>query len=303
MYCISSGAGRCRSFRRRSTRWSRPGSIGGAVFTPLWVALIGWIGFPGAAGPIGAVMVGVLWIIAGRYLSATPQALGLPPDGSTGAVGHRQGLAPKVGLGALARDRRFVTLSVVFAFGLFAQIGLMSHLMTGLAPVFGSGDASRHRLPRHGMCGRWPAVAGCIAGMRAVRRWCWKFNIVTALDRAARVCPRRRAADRGAGHGNQSTGVRVRTGDLRFPAGSFGSVCMASVWINHDGTIRPNMRQGRSWTPCSNTVGSWCMILVPRRWITLANAVTALESITCAGTGKNVADSSVSGPVAAIVVR
>jgi MFS family permease len=131
--------------RRRAVALSHAvngSSVGGVVFMPLWVALIGWIGFPGAAGSIGAVMVGVLWIIAGRYLSATPQALDLPPDGLIGAVGHRQGLAPKVGLGALARDRRFVTLSVAFAFGLFAQIGLMSHLITRLAPVFGSGNAA-----------------------------------------------------------------------------------------------------------------------------------------------------------------
>jgi cyanate permease len=42
----------------------------------------------------------------------------------------------------LLRDRRFATLSAAFALGLFAQIGLVAHLVTRLAPVLGTGGAA-----------------------------------------------------------------------------------------------------------------------------------------------------------------
>jgi cyanate permease len=40
------------------------------------------------------------------------------------------------------RDRRFATLSIAFALGLFAQIGLVAHLVTRLAAEFGPIDAA-----------------------------------------------------------------------------------------------------------------------------------------------------------------
>jgi cyanate permease len=51
-------------------------------------------------------------------------------------------MRPPVSFAALLRDRRFSTLSVAFALGLFAQIGLVAHLVTRLAPVFGAGSAA-----------------------------------------------------------------------------------------------------------------------------------------------------------------
>src|SRR5205085_5530872 len=39
-------------------------SVGGVVFSPLWVAAIGLMGFPVAAAMIGVVMVITIWIIA-----------------------------------------------------------------------------------------------------------------------------------------------------------------------------------------------------------------------------------------------
>jgi predicted MFS family arabinose efflux permease len=43
---------------------------------------------------------------------------------------------------ALLRDRRFLTISIAFALGLFAQIGLVAHLLTRLAPEFGAEGAA-----------------------------------------------------------------------------------------------------------------------------------------------------------------
>ena len=59
------------------------GNIGGVIFSPLWAAAIGAIGFPAAAAAIGAVMATTMWLLAGRVFSRTPQQMGLLPDGDT----------------------------------------------------------------------------------------------------------------------------------------------------------------------------------------------------------------------------
>ena len=56
-------------------------SIGGFVFSPLWVAAIGLLGFPLAAIAIGVVVVATIWILADLYYSKTPESMGLRPDG------------------------------------------------------------------------------------------------------------------------------------------------------------------------------------------------------------------------------
>jgi len=118
-------------------------SIGGVVFTPLWIALIARFGFTGAAMLIGVVVLAVLWPLIGRYLGATPEVMGLRPDGDTVEAVHRpHSLGQQATLAMLLRDRRFATLSVAFALGLFAQIGLVAHLVTRLAPVLGTGGAA-----------------------------------------------------------------------------------------------------------------------------------------------------------------
>ena len=110
-------------------------SIGGLVFTPLWVALIARFGFPMAAAIIGVAMAAVLWPVAARYLRRRPKgtaAAGAGPDKA----------APPLSRAALLRDRRFVTMSAAFALGLFAQIGLFAHLLARLAPEFGPTGAA-----------------------------------------------------------------------------------------------------------------------------------------------------------------
>jgi MFS family permease len=56
-------------------------SVGGVVFSPLWVAAIGLLGFPGAAIAIGLVMVVAIWILADLFYSKTPDQVGLVADG------------------------------------------------------------------------------------------------------------------------------------------------------------------------------------------------------------------------------
>jgi len=57
------------------------GSIGGVIFSPLWVAAIGALGFPLAAAAIGACMAVTMWVLADAVFSRTPQQMGLTPDG------------------------------------------------------------------------------------------------------------------------------------------------------------------------------------------------------------------------------
>jgi hypothetical protein len=113
-------------------------SIGGVVFSPLWVAAIAWLGFPMAAAVIGAIMVLAIWLLAGVVFARTPESLGQIADGE--AIGTVAASAPSsrpLGKGGLWRDLRFLTLAAGMALGLFAQIGLIAHLFSLLAPALG----------------------------------------------------------------------------------------------------------------------------------------------------------------------
>jgi predicted MFS family arabinose efflux permease len=106
-------------------------SCGGLLFTPLWVALIAHYGFPTAAVLIGAGMIAIMAPVSIMILRATPDGQGAyhaPSNGRSRA--H------------LLRDRKFITISLAFALGLFAQVGLVAHLVARLAPQFGAQGAA-----------------------------------------------------------------------------------------------------------------------------------------------------------------
>ena len=116
-------------------------SVGGVIFSPLWVAAIGWLGFPIAAAVIGAVTVLVIWVLADLYFARTPQQMDLRPDGDAAdaPTGPVTSPAARTLPGAqLWRDLRFLTLAAGTALGLFAQIGLLAHLFSLLVPAFGA---------------------------------------------------------------------------------------------------------------------------------------------------------------------
>ncbi len=120
-------------------------SMGGVVFTPVWVTLIARFGLARAAVLVATAVVVVIWFLAGRYLSSDPTAMGLAPDGDDEAAQHptvqRHTVTNPIPLSGPWRDRRFVTLTAGAALGLFAQIGLVAHLFSFLVPTLGEAGA------------------------------------------------------------------------------------------------------------------------------------------------------------------
>ncbi len=120
------------------------GSVGGIVFSPLWVAAIGGLGFPLAAAAVGVFMTATIWTLSQLVFSRSPEGMGLRPDGDAAGAPAASvtSIAARPLPGAkLWRDRRFLTLAGGMAFGLFAQIGLTAHLFSLLVPALGAQQA------------------------------------------------------------------------------------------------------------------------------------------------------------------
>jgi len=116
-------------------------SVGGIVFSPLWVFLIAQVGFTQSALWVGLTMVAVIAALSRKVFSVTPQALGQAPDGDVGAEPAPAGGTVIASVTNLWRDRAFLTLAAGMALGLFAQIGLIAHLLSLLAPLLGAQTA------------------------------------------------------------------------------------------------------------------------------------------------------------------
>lgn len=119
-------------------------SVGGIVFSPLWVALIGWLGFAKAAMLVGAFTVIVIWFLTTWVVSRTPDQLGQFPDGElevTAVIVTRSAGTPALPGRMLWRNGHFQTLALGMALGLFAQIGLLAHLFSLIVPALGTGLA------------------------------------------------------------------------------------------------------------------------------------------------------------------
>ena len=119
-------------------------TLGGVVIAPLLIPLIEQCGVARALA-IAALGCFVLVAIAARWMRRGPDALGLGPDGD----GPRSPPPPGRG-GARAGHRRealqtwrFWSVSIPFALGLAAQVGLLTHLVPLVAPVVGVYGAAR----------------------------------------------------------------------------------------------------------------------------------------------------------------
>lgn len=106
-------------------------SVGGVLFTPLWSGLTAAVGLPSAALMLGVATVAIVGPLVRR-------ALWQKPSSHAAAIVA----APPVARAVLLRQGRFITISIAFALGLFAQIGLFTHLLARLTPAFGPGPAA-----------------------------------------------------------------------------------------------------------------------------------------------------------------
>jgi MFS family permease len=116
-------------------------SIGGIVFSPLWVALIAVVGFPASAALVGGVMIVTLWLLSDRYLRLKPEDVGAEPDGDAVCpvqTATDRVVAPVRPGPSLWTSRAFVTYTSGFAIGLFAQVGIIAHLISLLVPALGA---------------------------------------------------------------------------------------------------------------------------------------------------------------------
>jgi hypothetical protein len=105
-------------------------SCGGVLVAPGLLWLIGRVGFAGGIGLVVACMLATL-------LPAVGLILRRPPPAPAGAV-----IAPAAAPRRRAlRTRRYWTISISYALGLAAQVGVITHLVALLAPRLGTAGA------------------------------------------------------------------------------------------------------------------------------------------------------------------
>ena len=107
-------------------------TLGGILMPPIWVALIAAVGFSGAALSVGAVM---LVLVVGLSITLLKWA----PEGGDEAFTASSTSAASDGSDRFNpwQDRRFLTLAAAMALGLFAQVGILAHIVSILVPRIG----------------------------------------------------------------------------------------------------------------------------------------------------------------------
>jgi len=163
------------------------GSVGGVIFSPLWIALIDRLGFVEAAGLVGAAMVAILGALAILILRRTPTPIDASPASS--AVEGATSFSPGVTQDApphrpLVRDRAFVTLCLGMTLALFAQTGLVAHLVSVLAPTLGAQGAGLTA----GACGLAAVVGRLLVGARTAKIGNWRLVAALSLVAQAAGC-------------------------------------------------------------------------------------------------------------------
>jgi MFS family permease len=157
-------------------------SMGGVLLAPLWVSLTAWLGFAAAAALLGAAMVGSIWLLSARYLGRSPAAMGLAPDGDEPGEKRavRGGDAAPLGSRHWA-DSRLRTLAGANALALFAQLGVVAHLVSLLVPVIGTQGAglAAGLATACAMLGR--TIAGWLLRPGVDRRWAAAANYVVQV--------------------------------------------------------------------------------------------------------------------------
>jgi MFS family permease len=118
-------------------------TLGGVVVAPLLILLIGALGVRAALSVTAVVSLMALGVVA-AVLRRGPEAHGLGPDGdpvrATPGRSSPRGELPS--RGDALRTWRFWSVSVPFALGLAAQVGVLTHLVALVTPTLGAGRAA-----------------------------------------------------------------------------------------------------------------------------------------------------------------
>jgi MFS family permease len=119
-------------------------TLGGVVIAPLLIPLIERLGFDRAVVVAAAVLF-IVVAVAARWMASGPDAVSLGPDGD-----QPRSIAPQPPPGRESHHRRdalrrwrFWSVSMPFALGLMAQVGVLTHLVPLIAPVLGAPGAAR----------------------------------------------------------------------------------------------------------------------------------------------------------------
>jgi MFS family permease len=116
-------------------------SVGGVIFTPLLVWLIARLGFQWAAMAVGLAMLVVVGTLAHLYLRHGPADFGVAADGNPAVTTAGDDTA-RLSRSALMKTKEFTTISAAFALALFAQVGVLAHLLSRLSPELGTSGAA-----------------------------------------------------------------------------------------------------------------------------------------------------------------
>jgi uncharacterized membrane protein len=152
-------------------------SVGGVVFSPLWVVAISQLGFPLAAVAIGGVMVLTVWVMSDQLFSQTPDQARLTAEGGADGAAAPPLTSPHAKPlpgSSLWHDRAFLTLAAGMALGLFAQIGLLAHLFSLLVPALGATQAG--------------LAMGAATAMAVLGRTLLGFTMPAGADRRLVAC-------------------------------------------------------------------------------------------------------------------
>ena len=123
-------------------------TLGGVTITPALIPLIGALGFTRALTTAAIALV-VAIALAGIVMRRGPEELGLGPDGgparprATGSPALASVDAKLHWRRDALRTWRFWSVSIPFALGLAAQVGLLTHLVSLVSPTIGAGGAAR----------------------------------------------------------------------------------------------------------------------------------------------------------------
>jgi hypothetical protein len=119
-------------------------TLGGVIVTPPLILLVDRLGFARALATAAVVLSVALLAVALGVMRRDPGELGLAPDGEAlvAPAGAPAAGAPG-GRGDAVRTWRFWSVSVPFALGLAAQVGVLTHLVAVVTPALGSGSAAR----------------------------------------------------------------------------------------------------------------------------------------------------------------